>query len=125
MTRNFPVAGLLRGLIVLAFVGLTFAQEAQIPQINDAKPMYKTLPNNRHLALNAALAVPGSTLKQWNGSFTDITKRKVSYTMVGTDPAASNAASTIPVYIIPVRGLPAQLMAIARSTLPLPRHRTD
>jgi hypothetical protein len=103
MTRNRHIASLLSGLIVLAFACVTFAQEAQIPQITNAKPVYKTLPNNRHAAPNAALAVPGSTLRQWNGSFTDITKQQVKYTMVGTNPATTNVSSTIPVYIIPVK----------------------
>jgi hypothetical protein len=103
MTRSLPFAGLLPALIVLTFATLTFAQEAQTTPITGAKPMYKTLPNNRHAAPNAALAVPGSTLKQWNGSFTDITNRQVNYTMVGTNPATTNVASTIPVYIIPIR----------------------
>src|SRR5579862_6021687 len=103
MTRTLPLTGLLSALIVLAFASFTFAQDSQIPQVTDAKPMYKTLPNNRHAAPNAALAAPGATLKQWNGSFTDITKRQVNYTMVGTNPATTNVASTIPVYIIPVK----------------------
>jgi hypothetical protein len=103
MTRNRPAASLLSGLIVLTFAGLVFAQDAQIPQITDAKPMYKTLPNNRHIAPKSALAVPGTTLRQWNGSFTDITKQQVNYTMVGTNPATTNISSTIPVYIIPVK----------------------
>ncbi len=103
MTSHLPAARVLCVLTVLTYAGLTFAQEAQTPQINDAKPMYKTLPNNRHAAASSAITVPGSTLKQWNGSFTDLTKKKVNYTMVGTDPATSNAVSTIPVYIIPVK----------------------
>jgi hypothetical protein len=103
MTRRLPVARLLAGLMVLAFASLTYAQEARIPEITDAKPRYKTLPNNRHVAQNATLAPPGATLRQWNGTFTDITKRQVNYTMVGTNPATTNASSTIPVYIIPVK----------------------
>ncbi|MCU1299976.1 MAG: hypothetical protein JWQ87_260, partial [Candidatus Sulfotelmatobacter sp.] len=40
---------------------------------------------------------------QWNGSFTDLTKRKITYTMVGTDPSKTNTSTTIPVILVPIK----------------------
>jgi hypothetical protein len=100
MTRSVPVASLLGGFLCIAFAGLTFAQEATPPQIIDAKPYFTTLPNHTELAPRT----PASTsLTQWNGSFTDITKKKVTYTMVGTNPALTNVSTTVPVYIVPIK----------------------
>lgn len=93
------------GLVVLAFATLTFAQEVQRPDILDAKPAYRTLPNNRYLAPKAGTdaGLAASTLTQWNGSFIDLKKKKVNYTMVGTNPATSNVSTVVPVYIIPIK----------------------
>ena len=43
-----------------------------------------------------------STLPTWKGTFTDFTGAAVNFTMVGSNPT-SNATTTVPVYIIPVR----------------------
>jgi hypothetical protein len=99
MTRRVSVTTLLGGLLCLAFAGLTFAQDAA-PQILDAKPFFTTLPNHTQLAPNTPNA---PSLTQWNGSFTDTTKKTVKYTMVGTNPAVSNVSTTVPVYIIPIK----------------------
>ncbi len=99
MTRSLPFAG----LFVLTLATFTFAQDAQSPSNLDAKPRYTTLPNNRHAAPRAAIGAPNATLSQWNGSFIDLKKNKISYTMVGANPATSNAATTVPVYIIPIK----------------------
>jgi hypothetical protein len=49
------------------------------------------------------VVVPATNLKQWNGSFTDLTHVKRTFTMVGTDPHKSNVTSTIPVFVIPIK----------------------
>jgi hypothetical protein len=100
MTKRAPVACLLGGFLCLAFAGLTFAQEAEAPQILDAKPLFTTLPNH---AQSAPQTPATPSLKQWNGSFVDITKKTVHYTMVGTNPALTNVSTTVPVYIIPIK----------------------
>jgi hypothetical protein len=45
---------------------------------------------------------PSGSLAQWNGSFTDLTGHNITYTMVGSDPAASNTDTHIKTFIIPV-----------------------
>jgi len=103
MTNRFPLNMLLAGLVLMTFGGLTFAQEAQYQDIIDAKPMFKTLPNHLELAPSTVGAAGTTALTLWNGSFIDLTKREVTYTMVGTNPAVSNVSTTIPVYIIPIK----------------------
>jgi hypothetical protein len=100
MMKCAPVACLLGGFLCLAFAGLAFAQEAEAPQILDAKPFFTTLPNHTQLAPRTPTT---PSLKQWNGSFVDITKKTVHYTMVGTNPALTNVSTTVPVYIIPIK----------------------
>ena len=72
---------------------------AASPVSPNAKPMFVTLPNHLNLAPQHAAA----QVVQWNGSFTDLTNKHVTYTMIGTDPTATNTATTIPVMIIPVK----------------------
>jgi hypothetical protein len=98
MNKRFAVSVMAVSL-VLACASIAFAQETKYPEILDAKPMFKAGPNHSELAPKA----PAATLTQWNGSFTDLTKQKVTYTMVGTDPSKGGVSSTIPVYIIPIK----------------------
>jgi hypothetical protein len=98
MIRRFAVS-VIAVSIVLACAGIASAQDTKYPDILDAKPMFKAGPNHMELAPKA----PTSSLVQWNGSFTDLTKRKITFTQVGTDPTNTNTSTTIPVYIIPVK----------------------
>ena len=63
------------------------------------KPMFVTVPNHLRLAPRN----PTSSLTQWNGSFTDLTNRNVNYTMVGTDPTATNTSTTVTVVLVPIK----------------------
>ncbi len=45
---------------------------------------------------------PTGQLPQWNGGFTDLTGKSITYTMAGSDPSTSNAATHIKTFIIPV-----------------------
>src|ERR1700692_158374 len=103
MTNRVPLTSLLAGLILLAFAGLASAQQAQYPEIIDATPVFKTLPNHLNLAPSTAGNAGAAALTQWRSSFTDLTARKVTYTMVGTNPASTNVTTTVPVYIIPIK----------------------
>lgn len=98
MNRHFVVSVIAVSL-VLACAGLASAQETKYPDILDAKPMYKAGPNHMELAPQ----VPTANLVQWNGSFTDLTKKKVTFTQIGTDPTTTNTSTTITTYIIPVK----------------------
>ena len=64
------------------------------------KAIFLALP---HPGSTAPIAAPGVQLTQWNGSFTDLTNANVSYTMVGPNPASTNASTTVPVVIIPIK----------------------
>jgi hypothetical protein len=63
------------------------------------KPRFVTLPNHYGLAPHN----PAASLTQWNGSFTDLTNKTVSYVMVGTNPISTNTSTTIPVVLIPIK----------------------
>ncbi|MGH6888189.1 MAG: hypothetical protein ACREHF_03170 [Rhizomicrobium sp.] len=63
------------------------------------KPMYVTLPNHVRLAPRN----PQSELVQWNGSFTDLTRKTITYTMIGTDPTKTDSSTTISIVLVPVR----------------------
>src|SRR5437764_6241593 len=68
---------------------------------NGARPMFTYLPPNA--PGHRAPLHPASQLTQWNGSFTDLTGHHITYTMVGTDPVANNAPTTIPVVVVPIK----------------------
>src|SRR6202140_5881802 len=99
MNKRFTVS-VIAASLVLACASVAFSQETKYPDIQDAKPMFKTLPNHMRLAPQAPAA---AQLVQWNGTFKDLTNRTVTYTMVGTDPTTTNVASKIPVYIFPIK----------------------
>jgi hypothetical protein len=42
-------------------------------------------------------------LPQWSGSFTDLTHKNITYTMVGTNPTNTNTSTTISVVLVPVK----------------------
>src|ERR1700729_3634116 len=44
-----------------------------------------------------------TSLVNWAGHFSDRTGNTITYRMAGTNPAKSNATTTIPVYIIPIK----------------------
>ena len=85
--------------LLLACTSFAVSQQSNSSQILDAKPLFTTLPNHTELAPQAL----GKSLPQWNGSFTDLTKHKINFTMVGTDATTTNTSTTVPVYIIPVK----------------------
>ena len=68
---------------------------------NLPKALFLALPHPGSTA--PVTAAPGIQLTQWNGSFTDLTSKTVSYTMVGPNPATTNASATVGVVIIPIK----------------------
>lgn len=99
MNKRFSV-GVIAASLALASASVAFAQEAKYPEVLDAKPMYAVLPNHMELAPKGQAS---TSLVQWNGSFTDLTKKTINFTMIGTDPTKTDTSTTIPVYIIPVK----------------------
>jgi hypothetical protein len=98
MNRNFAVTVIAVSL-TLACAGIVSAQETKYPDILDAKPMYKAGPNH----MNLGSKEPTASLVQWNGSYTDLTGKTITYTQIGTNPTNTNTSTTIPVMIIPVK----------------------
>ncbi len=78
-----------------------FPASAQNDKPMAARPMFVTLPNHTNLAPRGL--PPAVQLTQWNGSFTDLTGKHVSYVMVGTNPMTTNTSTTVPVYIVPIK----------------------
>lgn len=98
MNRRFAVSAIVVS-VVLACTGIASAQETRYPDLLDAKPMYKAGPNHMDLASKE----PTASLVQWNGSYTDLTGKTITYTQIGTDPFNTNTSTTTPVVIIPVK----------------------
>src|ERR1700674_5862625 len=98
MNKRFAVS-VIAGSLVLACASIAFSQETKYPDIQDAKPMFTTVPNH----MKPAPQAPAAQLTQWNGAFKDLTNRTVNYTMVGTNPDSTNVTTTTPVYIFPVK----------------------
>jgi hypothetical protein len=86
-------------LCLTLIVGVSLAQDPNYPTINDAKPMFVAGPPH----LDLAPENPQASLVQWNGSFTDLTGKTVNFTMVGTSALNTNTATTIPVFLIPIK----------------------
>src|SRR5262249_6780531 len=95
---HVPKRFLILGLVALAT--LDTGASAQNTRPMTVRPMFVTLPNHTNLAPRGL--PPAVQLTQWNGSFTDLTGKHVSYVMAGTNPSTTNTTTTIPVYVIPI-----------------------
>ena len=58
-----------------------------------------TMPPHSYSTPNAA---PAANLSQWSGAWTHKGQR-TTFVMVGADPRQSNATTTIPTFIIPIK----------------------
>ncbi|HEY1961801.1 MAG TPA: hypothetical protein VGG69_05250 [Rhizomicrobium sp.] len=92
-------------LFAASILGFSTA-DAAVPQaLPGPKNRFLILPNNTpgHVARAYRTGAPLGQLPQWNGSFVDTLGRTISFTMVGPNPATSNATTTIPVVVVPVQ----------------------
>ncbi len=95
---------------LLFFVSALFlpaAGEANAYQdvlLQQATPRFTVLSNhrNKHL-IPGRRGGGGAQLVQWNGKFRDTSRSTITFTMVGTDPSRNNAATTIPIVIVPIK----------------------
>jgi len=87
--------------LLAASAMLCSATEAAQRPPSVARPMFTTIPHSA--PGHYAPIKPASQLTQWNGSFTDLTGHQITYTMAGTNPATNNAATTVPVVVIPIK----------------------
>ncbi len=82
-----------------------FSASANEAQWGGAKPMFGVIPANApwHAATVKAQKsrAPAAQITQWNGGFTDLTGRAITFTMIGTDPSSSNAPTIIPLEVVP------------------------
>lgn len=95
MMKRFASLALLAGACAMPFAAASAAKWT------GSKPV----PMFGHPPPAPAIQHPGqkpANLPQWNGSYTDLTGHTINYTMVGSDPAASNTTTHIKTYVIPV-----------------------
>jgi len=86
---------LLNGVALFAaLAGSSLAQQAQVSQPMYAHP--KPIYDNSHFAQAS------TALQTWNGTF-QYQGNTDHFTMVGTDPSATNVTTTYTVYVIPVK----------------------
>src|SRR5271170_1924181 len=97
MNRRFATLTLIATLL-LACASLAFGQGDQDYPYPNPRPLFTA---GRHAA--DPTETSGKQLVQWNGSFTDLTKQKRTFTMIGTDPSKTNVTTTTTVWIIPVK----------------------
>ncbi len=98
MRNRFSMLALLAATAALA-ISVNAEALPKLPPGNSAR--FVAL--RPHVVPGVRLVPSKKTLVQWNGSFTDLTNKKITYTMAGTDPAATNATTTFTVYIIPIK----------------------
>jgi hypothetical protein len=92
--------GSVRKFLQLA-AGLLVASAAFAQYNSAVRPRYEALAPHSYYPFASNLA--STPLKQWNGKFTDLLHQNITFTMVGLDPHTSNATTTIPVVIIPIK----------------------
>jgi len=97
MSRRFATFTSLAALLIACAASTAFAQDDS--QVIHGRPLFAAGP--QHPA--SPNQVPGAQLTQWNGSFTDLTHVKRTFTMVGTDPSKTNVTTTTTVWIIPIK----------------------
>jgi hypothetical protein len=98
MNRRFASFTLLAALLLACTASIAFAQDSSTVQV---KPLFTAI---RHDAPAASPSeAPVKHLVQWNGSFTDLTHVKRTFTMAGTDPSKTNVTTTFTVWVIPIK----------------------
>jgi hypothetical protein len=91
MNQRHPALSVFAALLVMASASTVFAQEA-----HTQRPIFE-----RGRSVSTDNSVPPATpLVTWKGSFAYHGTN--NFVMVGTNPATSNASTTIPVFIIPM-----------------------
>ena len=97
MNRCFATLSLL-AILLVACTSLAFGQDAQDDPSVKPVPRFTAV---QHPELFSP--VPGKQLVQWNGSFTDLTHVKRTFTMAGTNPSKTDVTTTFTVWVIPIK----------------------
>lgn len=92
MSRNLLISALAAFAFLPGTAGL-----AQARNTETSRPMFATLPARY---LSNIPTPPTSTIPNWTGS---LGSGLSSFTMVGTDPSATNTTTTVTVYLVPIR----------------------
>jgi hypothetical protein len=79
------------------------ASTANLPELGKFKPMFLVGPKHADPLNYNHKIPPASQLPQWNGSYTDLTGKNITFTQIGGNPATTNSTSTINVLLIPVK----------------------
>lgn len=96
MKKSLLKTALIVPVAALSLTGLALAQDDDV-DTTPGTPRFVTLPPKP----STDIVRPATVLPTWNGSFTS-GATTYTYNMVGTAPS-SNATTTIPVYIIPIK----------------------
>ena len=96
---NRPCAFSLLATLLLTCASLAFTQDVQSDPDATPVPRFTAMPARPGLPPPA----PGKQLVQWNGSFTDLTHVKRTFTMAGTNPSNTNVTTTFTVWVIPIK----------------------
>jgi hypothetical protein len=102
MTSRLAPLALLVPLSVLP-VAASAADQLPAGETDGAKPMFLALPQRPVPERATRTGLAAAHLPQWNGGFTDLTGKHITYTMIGTNPATTNITTSIPVYMIPIK----------------------
>ena len=90
-------------LAALALLAASVSLPSMVAAATDtfpAKPMFVVGPrHNNPLPPHRA----ASQLPSWNGSYTDLTGKTVTFTQIGGNPATTNTTSTVNVLLIPIK----------------------
>ena len=94
MHKRFAALTLTALVLGCCFAGVAFAQDTQV-----ALPRFAVLPPH---SIYPVSKQPATNLTQWKASYTH-KNVKYPFTMVGTNPKATNITTTVPVFIIPIK----------------------
>lgn len=102
MQKRFAALALLAAAATLT--GTAGAATNNLPTLKPGtfKPMFLATRSNTPIHYNHYVS-SSSQLAQWNGSYTDLTKKTINFTQVGGDPATTNSTTTVTVLLIPIK----------------------
>jgi hypothetical protein len=103
MSKRLAALALLAASCALPGIASAAAEGQSGPGPQIAKPMFTALPQHGNLQANQNSKKPVGQLPQWNGSYTDLTGKTITFTQIGGNPANTDTTTTITVLLIPVK----------------------
>jgi len=100
MKKRLGALALLASVSLPSMVAAATDQKVPLIPPGTVKPMFTVGPRYDY----PIPSHPAKTqLPQWNGSYTDLTGRTITFTQIGGDPSNTNSTSTINVLLIPIK----------------------